>query len=680
MRKTQRQKITEMLETLSEAAAETVGLFSRGRFDAALVVLADCQSFALSLGQYIESIAGEGTKTVGLLEEYCNLLYDAGRAAEKQNGSASAVTALSKHLTKLFNSVRSELRPTRLEVVFFPYKASMWDSLESVFHAAQNDPACDAYVVPVPYHICNQKGETVETRCEAADFPSYVPVTDWRAYDLDTRRPDIIFVHNPYDAFNYTTRIHEAYYCEHLRNYTDMLVYIPYFVAFRDVVPELCTLPGTVYAHKVFVQSEQIRRTYVAEQKKWVKANGYQGLITGFEQRFVALGSPKLDKIINSKKQSFTLPDEWSKLALGPGGRPKRKILYNTTINAFLRDEEQYIKKLHSVFNVFRGRDDAVLWWRPHPLLEATNSVMRPQSAAEYRQLVEDYKREGFGIYDDSADLHRAIALTDAYYGDGGSLALMYQYAQKPEMLQRVIMAGSEPPFERLFFNCIYEAFGALWAVSANMNALFKIDSNTWRARYMGSFPGENSYGAWLYTDMLAYGDFLYFPPNYAAKPAVFDCVRNVFVKADRNLCEAVERADKEIGDKSGKFDKLFEAGGRLFMLPRFVPGFLVYDPEKREPRLADEWYKPFEALIINPDATHIYAWTADAERGVVVMAGPAANAIVELDPVSLKTVVRKLGEEKTGYISVVKHGGAYWLLARERASLTQYEPSSGKA
>lgn len=34
--------------------------------------------------------------------------------------------------------------PVRKEVVFLPYKANMWDSLESVYLAAREDENCDA--------------------------------------------------------------------------------------------------------------------------------------------------------------------------------------------------------------------------------------------------------------------------------------------------------------------------------------------------------------------------------------------------------------------------------------------------------------------------------------------------------------------------------------------------------
>ena len=34
------------------------------------------------------------------------------------------------------------------EIVFLPYKASMWDSMESVWKAAAEDDECEVYVVP----------------------------------------------------------------------------------------------------------------------------------------------------------------------------------------------------------------------------------------------------------------------------------------------------------------------------------------------------------------------------------------------------------------------------------------------------------------------------------------------------------------------------------------------------
>lgn len=38
------------------------------------------------------------------------------------------------------------------KVVFMPYKASMWDSLESIWMAADKDERCEALVVPITYY------------------------------------------------------------------------------------------------------------------------------------------------------------------------------------------------------------------------------------------------------------------------------------------------------------------------------------------------------------------------------------------------------------------------------------------------------------------------------------------------------------------------------------------------
>ena len=62
---------------------------------------------------------------------------------------------------KVYNSLESSSlkaennvkhMPTKLEAVFLPYKASMWDSLESVWKAADEDPNCDVYVNLIPYY------------------------------------------------------------------------------------------------------------------------------------------------------------------------------------------------------------------------------------------------------------------------------------------------------------------------------------------------------------------------------------------------------------------------------------------------------------------------------------------------------------------------------------------------
>lgn len=404
-------------------------------------LLSDCQETAIGIGGELESIYGEGTASVERLEEYCESLYQMTLILD----NPAKCRELLKELTLQIKQTRkliSDQIPDRTEAVFLPYKASMWDSLESVWMAAEEDENCDAYVVTIPYYDRNPDGTFGKYHYEGNEMPDYVPVTHYDDYDVQRRRPDMIFIHNPYDQCNYVTSVDPRFYAKELKEYTDKLIYIPYFVLGEpdpdneDSVKGMshfCTAPGVIYADKVIVQSEKMRQVYVnvlseeygeESRKEW-------------ENKILGLGSPKYDKVQNTRKDDLILPEEWLKIIEKPDGSWKKIILYNTSVGALLHQEEKMLEKMRSVFQVFlEAKDDVALLWRPHPLIEATIRSMRPQLWEEYYKVVEEYRAAGWGIYDDSPELDRAIALCDAYYGDHSSLVQLCQEAGKPIMIQ----------------------------------------------------------------------------------------------------------------------------------------------------------------------------------------------------------------------------------------------------
>ncbi|MCR5089519.1 MAG: hypothetical protein K6C08_08415, partial [Oscillospiraceae bacterium] len=102
-------------------------------------------------------------------------------------------------------------------------------------------------------------------------------------------------------------------------------------------------------------------------------------------------------------------------------------------------EDDRMLDKIRRVFDVFKeNAEDVALLWRPHPLIEATLTSMRPQLWEEYKAMVEEYKVSGWGIYDDSPELDRAIAVSDAYYGDPSSVVQLYKETGKPIMIQNV--------------------------------------------------------------------------------------------------------------------------------------------------------------------------------------------------------------------------------------------------
>lgn len=435
-----------MLSQMKEAHEQIKKYVRQGSIPQAMELLEDCQNGAISIGTLIEKTEGEGHPTVSQLEAYCELIYRIYQKLEENSNEVNANKfdkQLRQNLLRVVNSVKNDI-PTRKEVVFLPYKASMWDSLESVWKAADEDPNCNAYVIPIPYYDKNPDGSFREMHYEGNQYPKYVPIIHYEAYDFQVRKPDAIYIHNPYDECNFVTSVHPSFYSAKLKAYTEKLVYIPYFIL-GEIKPDdqqalegmkhFCILPGVVNADKVIVQSEDMRQVYI---KVLTDAFGKESR-DYWAQKILGLGSPKVDKVLNTRKEDLEIPEEWLKIIQKPDGSWKKIVFYNTSVTALLQHNEKMLEKMRDVFRVFwENRDEVALLWRPHPLIKATISSMRPPLWVEYKRIVEKYRKEGWGIYDDTADVDRAVCLSEAYYGDWSSVVQLCQKTGMSIMIQNV--------------------------------------------------------------------------------------------------------------------------------------------------------------------------------------------------------------------------------------------------
>lgn len=405
-----------------------------------------CQDAALQIGTSLETMGEQYANIVSLLEDYCEDIYQMSISIPNEVLCHKLIKKVQKQLTDLYNHILYEMPDDRKEVVFLPYKASMWDSLESVWRAADQDPDCDAYVISVPYYDRNPDGSFGELHDERALYPKDVPVMGYEEYDFRERQPDMIFIHNPYDNYNYVTSVHPFFYAKNLKQYTRQLIYIPYFIL-GEVSPDnreavkrmkhFCTLPGVLYADKVIVQSEDMRQIYIDV----LTEEAGEETRSRWEEKILGLGSPKTDRVLKAGREEIQMPDGWESIIRKPDGSRKKVILYNTSVSALLRHGEKMLEKIRNVLQIFReNRDEVALLWRPHPLAEATIRSMRPELWEEYEELVEQYRAEGWGIYDDTPELDRAIALSDAYYGDWSSVVPLCRSVEMPVMIQNVEM------------------------------------------------------------------------------------------------------------------------------------------------------------------------------------------------------------------------------------------------
>lgn len=448
-----RQQLLSMTGSLEKANKALKDAISRTVIneEGILKLLADCQETAIMMGNEIEEVYGDNTNSVSRLEEYCESLYEMTLVIGHPVKRREMQKTIANYLRLIRRTIGEEI-PDRLEVVFLPYKASMWDSLESVWMAADADEDCDAYVIPIPYYDKNPDGSFKEIHYEGEEYPEYVPVTHYKEYDFAKRYPDIIFIHNPYDDYNYVTSVDPFFYTKNLKSFTNKLVYIPYFVLaepdpddpnVRKGIEHFCTAPGVLHADQVIVQSENMRKVYVDVLTDYTKEHGFTRKY--WEDRILGLGSPKMDKVLNTHKDNVEIPEEWVRIIEKEDGEWKKIILYNNSVTALLQHDYKMIRKMRDVFRTFEeNKDEVALLWRPHPLIKATIESMRPELWEEYKKLVEWYQQEGWGIYDDTADLDRAIAMCDAYYGDHSSLVQLCQETGKPVMIQNVEIVDGE--------------------------------------------------------------------------------------------------------------------------------------------------------------------------------------------------------------------------------------------
>lgn len=318
IRKSQKTQIEDTLKLLDQAHTAVRKAIETKNTEIALTLLEQSQDLAIQVGGIIEESLGEDFVTVGILESYCEQIYQTYELIRQQQAvnTGKIYKSLRRELIRMENSVKNDI-PVRTCVVFLPYKASMWDSLESVWKAADADPDCDAYVVPIPYFDKNPDGSLGGMHYEGELYPDYVPVVSWEEFDLEKECPDVIYIHNPYDECNHVTSVHPAFYARELRKYTNQLVYIPYFIL-REIEPDdqesidgmkhFCFTPGTIYADRVIVQSENMRQIYINEFSKAAREMGLSGEYVdrkSLEKKFLGLGSPKIDKVLSARKEDY---------------------------------------------------------------------------------------------------------------------------------------------------------------------------------------------------------------------------------------------------------------------------------------------------------------------------------------------------------------------------------------
>lgn len=380
-------------------------------------ILVKCQEAAIVVGESLEQCqraydiqAVEKLNLVSMLEDFCEAVYQCIQESINEHKYIK--------LKSMIQQVSSgmELIPKTYRIVFLPYKAAMWDSLESIWRAFAADDYCETTVVPIPYFEANRQTNEWDVHYDGNMYPPDVPVVYFQDYLLGDKKPDVIFMHYPFDNINHVTTMHPAYFSEELKKKGDKLAYVPYYVNAGFISSVYIDLPLLHRADYLFFQSERTKRSCEGQP---------------YYDRIVPIGSPKFDKVIRLMKDKPAVPKDWNIDLNG-----KKSLMLNTTITDFLKNGEALIDKLYFFFDTVKDREELVIIWRPHPLLEGTVKAMRPQFVDKYRDLVQYFCESNIGVFDTTGDVSTAVVLSDGYIGsDYSSMVDLFEVCGKPVYL-----------------------------------------------------------------------------------------------------------------------------------------------------------------------------------------------------------------------------------------------------
>jgi len=608
-------------------------------------VLADCLLAMETLHESLRS--GLSEQRFLYYKQYYEQVLLAMKQLNNEETIENKISAIYNGLDKMLTDITNEVE-VKWEILFLPYKASMWDSLESIWLAAKDDERCQAYVMPIPY--CDRKpdGQVAEWHCEAELFPEYVPITNFKEYNIAKRKPDVIYIHNPYDGYNFVTSVHPDYYSDELKKHTNTLVYVPYFVTGGGLAKSFYELPSYCNVDKIIIQSEKLIPYYSKTLTK---------------NKLVPLGSPKFDRIFYYEKNKSQIPDAWAK-RIGN----KKVVFYNTSLAGILEFKEKALKKMRYVFSCFAGRDDVVVLWRPHPLTKATLKSMLPDLFNEYTKIEEDFIRNEIGVFDITPDVTKSIAISDAYLGEiSSSIVHLFGVTGKPIFATDMLVqrtASEEEKASLLFSNACIDGEN-LWMVVDEYNTLCKMNLLSGEISSVFKFEGILVKDS-IYPSPLKVTNRLILAPFNAQEI----CEYNLDTQETKKtaLREPLEW---------GNFRQSIVYKSYVFMIPDCYPAILRYDLRTGTCTYYKKCIK--ELLKYRTSNRMELLGTCCVRDSKILAPSLLSNHVLEFDMDSGSYKIYTLGSEKENYGTIIDDGHEYWLLPWTTKTIVRWNYVTGE-
>lgn len=245
MREQTKQQIRDMLVTLGKAEAILDSKIKKKDTDDLYQLFEDMQNSAITIGTTIEKAGSEGTETVSLLEEYCELLWQY-MVEEGLKEQFRIARLLAGKRGEINASLEAEIEG-RLEIVFLVSQEQSWSHMERFYHMMME--TADCYILT-----------------EAGGVFGSVNTRRFGEYDFQERKPDLVFVGGL--CMEQEESVFELNYdFMEIRENAGIVLYIPYNEDCGKMKEVCCRTPEIIYSDMILVPSREVSDIYVNVMK-----------------------------------------------------------------------------------------------------------------------------------------------------------------------------------------------------------------------------------------------------------------------------------------------------------------------------------------------------------------------------------------------------------------------------
>lgn len=307
----------------------------------------------------------------------------------------------------------------KYKLLFVADVRGKWDSVASVYKAVIERDDCDVDVVIQPiFRMTKLADGSTRTEVIYEDYLTeqgikHIP---YEKYKMEEELPDITFISQPYESVTVP-----MFWPENIAKYSK-LVYLPYFTALTinsnisSALNSLIHMDIQKQAWRIACQTETM-------------ADYYRGMASQGGQNVIVSGLPKWDEVVNPREEFTQCPKEWEQKLAG-----KKVFIWNTHFTVD-NSPSAVLTKGREFLELFSGRKDIALIWRPHPMTPVILKTYTPERYPEYEKLLAFVKESDNMVLDMGASYMPAFVRSDALITDFSSLMEQYLFMDKPILM-----------------------------------------------------------------------------------------------------------------------------------------------------------------------------------------------------------------------------------------------------